>query len=110
MGDDIAMRITHGHGPEEFASVGVASQPQPSTSQPGAIVVPQPSDAVLSPVVEKKQSGQVLSRNESSDSSGYLSEDDFQSFQTPQTSQKSSHVRKVKVDTRKAPDTHLEAF
>ena len=101
MGDDMAMRITHGHGLEGFATVGEDSQPQPS----GAIGAPQQLDAVLSPVFEKKQSGQVLARNESSDSSGYLSEDDFQSHQTPEPSQKSSHVRKAKVDTRKASDS-----
>ena len=105
MGDDIAMRITHGHAPEAFATVGVDSQPQPSLSQSRAIGAPQQLDAELSPVFEKKQSGQVLARNESSDSSGYLSDDDFQSFQTPQTSQKSSHVQKAKVDTRKASDS-----
>lgn len=101
MGDDTAMRITHGHGLEGFATVGGDSQPQPS----GAIGAPQQIDAVLSPVFEKKQSGQVLARNESSDSSGYLSEDDFQSHQTPEPSQKSSHVRKAKVDTRKVSDS-----
>ena len=103
MGDDIAMRISHGHGPEGFATVGVDSQPQPSQ----AIGAPQQLDAVLSPVFEKKQSGQVLARNESSDSSGYLSEDDFvfKSHQTPEPSKKSSHVRKAKVDNRKASDS-----
>ena len=101
MGDDIAMRITHGHGPEGFATVGGDSQPQPSSSQSRKIGAPQQLDALLSPVLGKKQSGQVLE----SDSSGYLSEDDFQSHQTPEPSQKSSHVRKAKVDTRKASDS-----
>ena len=105
MGDDIAMRISHGHGPEGFATVGGDSQPQPGLSQSRAIGAPQQLDALLSPVFGKKQSAPVVARNESSDSSGYLSDDDFQSHQTPEPSQKSSHVRKAKVDTRKASDS-----
>ena len=99
MGDDTAMRITHGHGLEGFATVGEDSQPQPS----GAIGAPQELDAVLSPVFEKKQSGQVLARNESYDSSGYLSEDDFQSHQTPEPSQSLAMSEKRKLILARLP-------